>query len=281
MRFTSFFAYFCNLVTPHDSGEPLPDEPLRSLNDLIFHTRHSLPVTFDQLRSSYTDHCDDYELRGCTITRIDFCREQRKPRHAYIVAHVAGKSTSRDISCIRVDRACPCDRGENPSSLSSSVPIFAVPAGDRAKVIDAPGRGGRTSDIVFSHTFDDHGPSLLHLIATGLVLRNVDKLGVGQVEQCYLFAVAMFRILVGKDFVDAETRRLEQTPSSHANKWFGGGRTKEYSRCLALIKQEDVRGDVEAVEKQITRKLRELQVATEAKWMGEKDMGASRSRRAT
>ncbi|KAI0699737.1 hypothetical protein C8T65DRAFT_297455 [Cerioporus squamosus] len=275
----SFLAYFCNLVTPRDCGEPLPDdEPLPSLNNLIFHTRHSLPVTFDQLRSSYTDHCDDYELRGCTITRIDFCRERRKPRHAYIVVHVAGKSTSRDIGCIRIDRACPCESRKDPSSLASSVPLFAVPAGDRAQVIDAPGKGGRPSDIVFTHTFDDHGPSLPHLIATGLVLRRVEKLGRNQVEQCYLFAVAVFRMLAGKELIAAETRRMEKMPSSRVNRWFGGGRTMEYSQCLALLNQPDIRNDIEATEREIFRRLSELRVTTQAMPMREKEMGGQRSR---
>lgn len=277
MRLSWAFVYLCNFVTPRRPREALPEEPSKSLNDLIFHTRHSLPVTFDQLRSSYTDHCNDYELRGCTVTRIDFCKERRKPRHAYIVAHVAGKSTSRDIGCIRIDRACPCDRRENSPALSSVVPLFAVPAGDRAQVIDAPGRGGRPGDIVFTHSFDDHDRSLLALIATGLVLRSA-KLGGDQVEQCYLFAAAMFRILAGSEWITAETRRIKKTPPSRISRWFGGGRTMEYSRCLALLNQQDVRGNIEAREKETSRKLRELQVAIESRRMGEKDVGARRAR---
>ncbi|RPD56516.1 hypothetical protein L226DRAFT_531344 [Lentinus tigrinus ALCF2SS1-7] len=272
MRFSSIIRFFlCNLVAPRHPSEPLADEPLNSLNDLIFHTRHTLPVTFDQLRSSYTDHCDDYELRRCIVTRLDFCRERRKPRHAYLVAHVAGKGTSREAGCIRIDRTCPCDRPEGQAPFSRS--LFAVPVGDRAQVIDAPGKGGRPSEVVFSHTFDDHAPSLVDLIAAGLVLRSVEKLGRDQVEPCYLFAAAMFRIVAGKEYVAAETRRLERTPESCASRWFGGGRAAEHSRCLALLTQKDVQDDIATREKEVFRRRRELQAATEARQRYGKEMG--------
>lgn len=149
--------------------------------------------------------------------------------------------------------------------------MFAVPGGDRAQVIDAPGRGGRPSDVVFSHTFDNVRPSLLHLIAAGLVCRGVERLGREQVEPCYLFAAAMFRILAGKDYVTEETRRLEKRPPGGVSRWLGGGRTEEHSQFIALLSRKDVQGDIATREREAFRIRRELLEATEARHRREKE----------
>ena len=277
MGFESLFRLLCCFAAPRHPNQLLPDEPIKSLNDLIFHTRHTLHVTFDQLRGSYADHCGDPELTGCTITRLDFCREQRKPRHAYLVAHVAGKGTSREIGCIKIDRACStCDRSSSQPAFASAVPLFPAPAGDRAKVIDAPSRAVQQSDIIFTHTFAHNGPSLLQLIAAGLVFRNVEKLGRGQVEPCYLFAAAMFRVLAGREYVAAERRKLGSPPPNKAGGCFGGGRAAGQSQFLALFGQQDVQDDMGKKEGEVFQKHCDLEVETGFRMSGRKEMAIPR-----